>query len=138
MDLKIPVLGILLAAASALAIGMAWYSNQLFGKKWMKMIGLEPKDMQSRMGPAMGYLIFASVVTAYVLSVLMNYARYFTGSSWLITGISTAFWVWLGFALTTIIVHGVFEPRDEKVMLINAGNRLVTLLTMGVILSFFF
>lgn len=136
MDLQIPVIGVLLAAASSMLVGMIWYSDSVFGKKWKAMIGLKEKDYKARMNMAMGYMIFSSVVTAYVLAILMNYAQVFTGSSWLLTGITTAFWVWLGFSLTTIVAHGIFEPRDEKILLINAGNRLVTLIVMGVILGY--
>jgi Protein of unknown function (DUF1761) len=130
-------LGIFLAAVSAMIIGAVWYSPALFGKAWMHAIGLSEAEMKKRMPSAMGSLVVVSLVTAYVLDHFINYAHLFTSASWLDSGLSTAVWIWFGFGLTTIVAHGAFEPRDRKVLLINAGNRLVTLLVMGAILGFF-
>ena len=52
MDVQINLLGVLLAAASALVVGMVWYSGSLFGKEWTKVTGVSDKDMKKAMPQA--------------------------------------------------------------------------------------
>ena len=137
MQILVSFWGVVLAAASSMAIGMLWYSDNMFGKSWKKMIGTTDKQMKKNMGPATGILVLTSLLTAYILDHFVNYAHNFMAVSWMSAGVQTALWAWLGFGLTTIVAHGVFEPRDRQLMLINAGNRLASLLAMGIILGYF-
>src|ERR1039458_2328686 len=118
----ISILGVLLAAASAMVIGTVWYSPALFGKPWMKITG---SDMKKNVVPIMVALVLISLLTAYVLAHFIVYSHAYTGGSWMKAGVETALWAWLGLAATAIFAHGLFEPRDKKVLYINAGNRLV-------------
>ena len=135
MNVHFSIIGVLLAAVSAMLIGTIWYSPKVFGKAWMKIIGLSDKDMKKNMGAAMVTLIIVSLLTAYVMSIFITYTHDYVGGSWISAGMSTSILAWAGFALTAIFAHGVFEPRDKKVLYINAGNRLATLLAMGLILG---
>jgi hypothetical protein len=135
MNVHVSILGVLLAAISAMVIGTLWYSPALFGKQWMKMIGTTEEQMKARMKSVIFVLIIASLLTAYVLAIFTAYMQHFTNSSCLAAGIDTALLAWAGFSMTTIFAHGVFEPRDKRILYINIGNRLVTLLVMGVILG---
>lgn len=137
MSIQVSIIGVILAAVSAIIIGSAWYSPPLFGKSWMKLIGTTDQEMKRKMGPAAFVLFVAALLTAFMLALFMGYMHSFTGSSWMTAGINTALLAWAGFALTTIFAHGVFDPRGKKVLYINAANRLVTLLVMGVILALF-
>ncbi len=137
MEAQVSLIGVILAAASAIVIGSIWYSPKLFGGMWQKMIGLTDQEMKKNMGPAMIMMVVMSLLTAYVLDHFINYTHNFMAVSWMSAGLQTALWVWLGFGLTTIVAHGAFEPRDKQIMLINASNRLVTLTAMGAILGFF-
>ena|SRR5665213_979968 len=137
MQVHIAVIGVLLAALSAILIGMIWYSQPVFGKVWMKMIGTKDKEMKARMGMATVVLIIVALITAYVLAYFIVYTHSYTGGGWIAAGAETALWAWLGLAVTTIVAHGVFDPRDRMVMYINIGNRLVTLLAMGLIIGAF-
>ena len=121
-----------------MVVGTLWYSASLFGKSWQKMIGLSNEHMAKTGPKAMAALMLMSLITAYTLAYFINFTHTGMGGTWLSDSLVTAFWVWLGFGLTTIVAHGIFEPRDAKVMVINAGNRLVTLLVMAAILGMFF
>ncbi len=135
MFVHVSVVGVLLAALSAMIIGMIWYSPAVFGKPWMKMMGINDKDMKNKMTQATAWLVVASLVTAYVLAHFIAYTYNYAGGSWLSAAVLTSLWVWLGFVATAIVAHGVFDPRDKKVHYINAGNRLVTLVIMALILT---
>ena len=127
--------GVVLAALSAMIIGTIWYSSALFGKSWKKILGVGDDEMKKRMGSAMVILVIVSLLTAYVLAHFIVYTHSFMGGSWITAGVETALWAWLGFALTAVLAHGAFDPRDKQLLYINSGNRLVTLLAMGLILG---
>ncbi len=137
MDVHVSITGVLVAALSAMVIGAVWYSPALFGKPWMNAIGLTDKEMKKKMGSVMIALIIVSLVTAYVLSLFISYVHNATGDSWMKAALHTSLLAWIGIATTTIFAHGLFEPKDKKVLYINTGNRFVTLLVMGLILSAF-
>ena len=131
----VSVVGVLLAAVSAMVIGMIWYSPAVFGKPWMKMMGITNADMKKKMAEAMIWLVVISLITAYTLAHFTAYTHLYLGGSWLAASLVTALWAWFGLAATAIFAHGVFDPRDKKILYINAANRLVTFLVMALILT---
>ncbi|MFI5240128.1 MAG: DUF1761 domain-containing protein [Candidatus Saccharimonadia bacterium] len=137
MFAQVSVWGVLLAAASAMIVGTLWYSTSMFGKTWMKGIGITDAEMKKKMNSTMLVLIAASLATAYVLSLFTVYFHSYVGGSWVMAGFDTALLAWFGLGLTAIFAHGAFDPRDIKVLYINAGNRLVTLVIMGLIIGYF-
>jgi len=137
MSASISTLGVILAAASAFPIGSVWYSPAGFLKPWQKMTGTSDADMKKNFGPAMGYIAVASLLTAYIMAHFIQYAEAYNGTSGITAGVETALWLWLGLGVTTTIVNGAFESRSPMVMVIQAGNRLVTFVVMGLILGAF-
>ena len=137
MFMNVSVVGVLLAAVSAMVVGTIWYSKAVFGGQWMSMMGISDKDMKKGMAQAMVWLVGISLVTAFVLAQFIVYVHAYMGGGWLAAGFETALWAWLGLAATTIFAYGAFDPRDKKVLYINAVNRLVTLLVMGLIIGAF-
>ena len=134
---SIPVIGVVLAAASAFVIGGLWYSPSLFLTPWLKMTGTTDRQMKERFGGAMGLMAVAALLTAYALAHFILYSEQVTGTYGVLGGVQTALWAWVGVSLTTVITSSALEARDPKLMLITAGNRLATLLMMGVILGAF-
>jgi len=137
MSASISATGVVLAALSAFPIGSLWYSPSVFLKPWQKMTGNTDADMKKAFGPAMGYIAVASLLTAYIMAHFIQYTEAYTGTMGIKAGLETAWWLWLGLGLTTTVVNAAFEKRDPMVMVIQAGNRLVTFLVMGLILGAF-
>lgn len=129
--------GVILSALASMVIGTIWYSKGLFGKQWMKMMGMTDKDMKKMFPLAFITLIAVSLVTAYVMAHFIIYVHRGSTNSWEVAGIKTALWAWVGLSLTTIIAHGIWDKRDKGLMLLNGVNRLITLLAMGMILGAF-
>jgi hypothetical protein len=109
----------------------------LFGNTWQKLVNLKNKDKDMRAAPAMIKAVVLSLLTAFVLNHIIYLSHAFYGYSFVQTGLTTAFWIWLGFVATFTILNGAFEQRDNKLVLINIANQLVTLLAMGAILGAF-
>jgi hypothetical protein len=137
MFVHVSLWGVLLAAAAGMIVGMIWYSPSVFGKAWMKAIGQTEKGMNERMGQAMPQLIIVSLLTAYALSLVATYLHDLTLGSGFTAAVDASLLVGIGFGATTVIAHSVFDPRERQVMGINVGNRIVTLLAMGVVIGLF-
>lgn len=135
MDVQVNLWAVVLASVAAMAIGFIWYSKPVFGNAWLKLIGMSEKKAQEASGIAMVWAVLSSLVTAYVLAHFIYLSNFFFERDFLESALMTAFWVWLGFFLTTAVMHDGFEQRRKKLTAINTGNSLVTLLTMGLIIG---
>jgi hypothetical protein len=116
-------LGIIAAAVASMVVGYIWY-GPLFGKAWMKLMGIKDMADKSEMPKIYGIMFVASLVTAYVLLLF--------GAS-----IDTAFWVWLGFQAPLLLNSVLFEKKPWNLYFINAGYQLAALVTMSFVLSYF-
>lgn len=135
MDVQINMVAVLLAALSSFVVGMVWYAKPLFGNAWSRMTGMTEDKQKAGMGPAMFKALVAALLTAYVLAHVTYISQSFFGVSFMESALNTAFWLWLGIAATTIVVHDAFEQRPMKLTAINAGNQLATLLAMGLVIG---
>ncbi|QQR84224.1 DUF1761 domain-containing protein [Candidatus Peregrinibacteria bacterium] len=118
---------ILLAAVLTLFLGMAWYSEALFGKAWMKAVGLtKQKNSQSKrlmlISMILGFV--SSLVTAMILDLLLTLMG--------VTAFSAAyvftFWLWLGFSATGVLGQILWEMRPPRLFFINGIYQLLALL----------
>ncbi len=116
----------------SMAIGTVWYMPAVFGKAWTTALGKKAGEMGNP-GPAMLLALLASVVLVYVMA---HFVRY-TGATTFATGAQTGFWLWLGIAATTILVHDVFEGRPSKLFWINSMYHLVQFVLIGGVLAMY-
>ena|SRR3990167_5758731 len=125
-------LAILVAAIASMVIGAVWYSQSVFGKVWMKLTGKSMKDMKKE-DATKGYIVAfaASLVTAYVLAVMIKIFY----SATLVGGAKVGILAWAGFVATTLAVEYVFEDRPQKLLLVNSGHILATMIVMGAIIA---
>ncbi len=133
----VSVWGWVLGGLSAIVVGMIWYSPFLFGKEWGKALGVSEKEMGENRAKVMPILLIVSFLTAYVLSLFTVYIHSYLGNSWMMAALDAAVLAWVGFAGTALVAHDVFDPRPKSKLYINLGNRLVTLVVMGLIIGAF-
>ena len=121
----------------SMALGAVWYSPLLFGKIWMKHMGLHEKNkeemekMKKEAGPAYAGTIITSFVMAYVMSHFVDYLQITTAMAGAITG----FWLWIGFVATASLSGYLFEKKHLALYLINNGFNLVNMTLAGAILA---
>jgi hypothetical protein len=131
------LLAILVAAISTMVVGFLWYSPILFAKPWMREMGYDPNDkarvqeMQKSAGPAYMGSFIASLVTAFVLAMLLHEMN----AQGLEFGLLVSSHVWLGFVATVQLTGVLFMKQSMKLFAINTGYQLVCYLVMGAILS---
>ncbi len=137
-------LAILLCGVAAMVLGFLWY-GPLFGKVWMKEAGMSPDMMdKAKHDPAAkrammrsyAIMFLSSLVMAYILSHVLVFATSYMGTSGVMAGLSSAFWMWLGFIATTSIGSVLWEMKTWKYWMIVAGYYLVDLSIMSMILSY--
>lgn len=139
MDVQINWLAVLIAGLSSMVVGGIWYAKPVFGTVWSKLakVDLDGEKAKKAAPKAMATAVVMSLLLAFVLAHVSALSRSYFGVSPLEAGISTAFWLWLGVSVTTVVVHDVFEQRPVKLTLLTIGNQLVTIMLMGLIIGLF-
>ena len=131
---SVNLVAVVIAAVANMAIGFLWYSMSVFGKPWMKLLGLTKEDLEKakrEMGPKYGIMVVASLVMACILAGIVGLA----GSNTLVGGAKVGFAVWLGFVATIGLNSYIFESKPINLYFINVGYYLVALVVQGVILA---
>ncbi len=138
MNVEVNYLALLIAGIASMALGFLWYSPVLFAKPWMKLMGYTPESLkkaQKEMGKLYGVSFLLTLVSGYVLAHVMAMSMSFFNYPALSTGIISAFWMWLGFAMPVQATDMIFGSKKWKLFAINTGYQLASLLVMGVILA---
>lgn len=122
---------VVVCVVAAIIVGFVWYSKPLFLSPWLAAIGKGPEFAQQAKPVNYVITIIAAFVEALFLAVLMGVM----GDKSLAAGLQAGLMVWLGFVATTSASNAAFAGRSWAGWAIEAGNHLVTLLLMGVILT---
>jgi disulfide bond formation protein DsbB len=131
---------VLLAGVVSMVVGFLWYSPVLFGKPWMKLMGINPKNMkdaQKAMGKQYGISFLVTLLSAYVLFHTIVLSENYFHYDRLSTGLISAFWMWLGFVAPVQLTDVLFGGKKLKLFAINTGYQLASLLAIGVVLAMF-
>ncbi len=134
MDVTINWLAILVAVLIGMVLGALWY-GPLFGKTWAKLWGFAkdgPKDGFAKAMVFDGIFLFAM---AYVLRHVIVLSQNFYDNSALQIGLSTGFFMWLGFALPVLGVIYMFARKPTKLLVLDSAYQLVVLLAIGALLA---
>lgn len=138
MNIQVNYIAVLAAGIVSMVIGFLWYSPMILGKPWMKEKGISAETLkkeQKEMGKWYGVSFVVSLIMAYVLSHVMTMAMNFFHYSQLSTGLSSAFWMWLGFIMPVQLTATIFGSKNFKLFGIDTGYQLVSIMAMGVVLA---
>jgi hypothetical protein len=136
LDFSVNYWAVLAAAVLNMAVGMFWYSKLVFGKTWMKLIGVTEKQMEKKskeegMGSKMFWASLSSLVTAFVLVNLTGW----TGSTTFLSGMLVGGVAWLGFVTTTQLSGVLWKGESVALYVLNIAQYLVALMLMGGLVS---
>lgn len=136
MDVEVNIVGVLAAALVSMVVGGIWYSKSVFGKTWMKLGKIDEAKAKNGAAKAMLGMAALALVMAYVLAhVTYLSSSFFTEYTYQGAAISSAFWMWVGFVLPVSASDSLFNQAPWKLTTIQAGNWLVTLLGMGLVIG---
>ena len=133
MKIKYPA--VIVATLVHFFLGGLWYSPLLFGNKFLQFINWSPQKIQQMESESHAKeLVIAFVMSLILVYVLAHFVQY-TKATNAMGGIQTAFWLWLGFVVTTHVPTVIFERRSFGLFLINVAYQFVGCALAGVILA---
>ncbi|HKB88336.1 MAG TPA: DUF1761 domain-containing protein [Patescibacteria group bacterium] len=131
-------LAILVAALLSMVLGSLWY-GPIFGKPWMKMMGMSKESMKGMksgdMAKLYGIQFIGSLFMAFILAHALVFASSYLHESGISAGLQTGFWNWLGFIAPITLGSVLWEGKSWKLWLLNNGYYLTLLCMMGVLLA---
>jgi hypothetical protein len=128
---NVNLLAVLVSAILSMVIGSIWY-GPLFGKRWMKLIKMTKEDMEkgkANMPKTYGMMFVGSLVTSYVLALVINTVPIRTVAM----GLTAAFWIWLGFIVAVKLSEVLFEKKVWELFFIECGYYFIFLGVAGAI-----
>jgi hypothetical protein len=138
--MNVNMLAVVLATVAQFMVGAFWYTA-LFGKLWGKMHGFDKlsKEVQDamtkQMGPIYGFQLLVTVMTSFVLAVLISVMP----SDWNVYWLATL--LWLGFIVPTQASNVFFGGTESrwivKKIAVLSGGSLASLLTAALVFSLF-
>lgn len=136
MNVDVNYLAVVLAMVSSMVVGSIWYSQAVFGKRWIKLAKIDmSKGNKKDVWKPIAMTAVASLLTAYILAHVTFLSHNYFNNSWLQDAVMTAFWLWLGLTAARIVTHDAFEGRPKELTLMTVSHELVTLLLMGLVIG---
>ncbi len=127
-------LAVVVAALAVFVLGWLWYSPLLFLKPWMRLRGMDPvAAMAGAKMPAGKLLVELArcLVLAYVIACFV--AQLGLGS-W--TGaVRLGLFLWIGFPVILLTGSVLWENVPWKVAAIHAGDWLVKMLVIPIVVT---
>lgn len=122
-------LAVIVAAVSAFVLGSLWYSNLLFGRRWMKEVNLTEEEIaRTNMVKTFGLAFVLSLIASFFLAL-------FVGKDAGVFGAVAGFMAGLGWVFTFVGMHFLFEKKSLAHFLINSLYSVVSLTIMGLIIG---
>ena len=128
----VDLVAVLAAAIVGYIVGFIWY-GPLFGKAWMSLMKLDPKNMKKEgMVGKMVVGFIATVVMTYVLAYMLAATQATVFADALMTG----FMIWLGFFAATMLGQVLWEGKPTKLYALNVLHYLVVLLAASAVIAY--
>lgn len=125
-------IAVIAAAVAAFVFGAVFYGT--LSKPWMKAARLKPED--AKMDPVLFATTFVcELVMAWVMAGMIGH--FGAGQVTLWNGVVSAFFVWLGFMATTMIINQRYQMYGWDLSLIDGAHWLGVALIMGAVIGAF-
>ena len=112
-------------------IGGLWYSPLLFVYPWLRMSGVDKKKFDAGLPKALAGDFFS----ALAISLALNQVIRWSGAADIGSALLVSLIVAVGFVASVLITQVTYERRPAAFLAITLGYRVLTLLTMAVILA---
>ncbi len=141
--IHINYLALLVATVAGFFLSFIWYTP-LFGKAWAKEMGFDLSEKPPT--PAMVKSLLLTFLGVALIAYVMAFTiAAWTPSTWGVTGAQVskywlafqgAFYTWLGFYVSHLLMGIAWEKRSWKLFAIDAGYYLSLLLLVSLIIVF--
>jgi len=127
-------LAVLVAAIVVFVLGWLWYSPFLFYKPWMRARGLDPAAAMANAKMPAGNLVIELVRCLVLAYVVARFVALLGINSWM-GAVHFGVMLWIGFPVVLLAGSVLWEKTPVKVAAIHAGDWLVKLLVIPIIVS---
>jgi hypothetical protein len=131
---QVNYLHVLVAAVVVLVLGWLWYSPLLFFKPWMRARGLDP--VAAMTGAKMpGGKLLVEFVRCFLLAYVVTRFVALLGITSLLGAVHFGLFLWIGFPVIILTGSVLWENTPSKVAAIHAGDWLVKLVVIPIIVT---
>ena len=134
LNFNVNLLAVLVAGIVAMIIGSLWY-GPLFGKAWMRLSKMTPKDMDAAKKKGMGKYYFAAFIIALITMYFLAVFLKSFGATTILDSIVISFFVWLGFMATYSLSDVIWGRKPFALYLMRVVETLITFEAAGIILT---
>jgi len=127
-------LPVIVAAVVVFVLGWLWYSPLLFYKPWMRLRGMDPVAAMAGATMPAGKLLIELVRCLVLAYVIAHFVALLGGSSWM-GAVHLGLFLWIGFPVILLTGSVIWENVPWKVAAIHAGDWLVKMLVISIIVS---
>jgi hypothetical protein len=127
-------LAILVAAMVVFVLGWLWYSPLLFYKPWMRARGMDPAVAMAGAKMPAGKLVVELVRCILLAYIIARFVALLGVSNWMVA-VHFGFFLWIGFPVILLTGSVLWENIPVKVAAIHAGDWLVKMLVIPIIVS---
>jgi len=124
----------IVAAVAVFVLGWLWYSPLLFYKPWMRLRGMDPVAAMAGAKMPGGKLLIELVRCLVLAYVIAHFVALLGGSSWM-GAVHLGLFLWIGFPVILLTGSVIWENVPWKVAAIHAGDWLVKMLVISIIVS---
>ncbi|PYO09311.1 MAG: DUF1761 domain-containing protein [Gemmatimonadetes bacterium] len=125
---------VLVSAIVVFVLGWLWYSPLLFYKPWMRARGLDPAAAMAGAKMPVGKLVIELVRCLVLAYIIAHFVALLGVTSWL-GAVHFGVLLWIAFPVVLLTGSILWENIPVKVAAIHAGDWLVKLLVIPIILS---
>ncbi|HEY5713896.1 MAG TPA: DUF1761 domain-containing protein [Candidatus Gracilibacteria bacterium] len=128
-----PWLAILLCIVWSFVVGFVWYSTAVFGTMWIRLTGLKVEYEKRNEGMNRAFMLEA--IASFLMAFSLSFLAFITNT----TNIEDYLWIGLivafGVGFKGFLSRAAWEQTDFKLVILNSGALLVTILGMCLILA---
>ena len=134
MHVNINYVAVLVAAVVVFILGWLWYSPLLFYKPWMRLRGMDP-DLAMAGAKMPGGKLLIELLRCLVLAfIIARFVALLGIDNWL-SAVHFGVLTWIGFPVILLVGSILWENIPWKVAAIHAGDWLVKMLAIPIIVS---
>lgn len=127
-------LAVLVAAVAVFVLGWLWYSPLLFFKPWMRARGMDPATAMAGAKMPVGKLVVELLRCLVLTYVIAELVTLFGVHHWM-GAVRFGVFLWVGFPVILLVGSILWENVPWKVAAIHAGDWLVKMLVIPLIVS---
>ena len=127
-------IAVLVAAIVVFVLGWLWYSPLLFYKPWMRARGMDPAVAMAGAKMPTGKLVI-ELVRCFVLAYIVAHFVAALGITNWLGAVHFGIFLWIGLPVILLVGSILWENTPVKVAAIHAGDWLVKLLVIPIIVT---